>query len=85
MLNAVQPRIQDFLGEWGVKPKGGGCQLIIRLKLFQKLHENERNWTMKRGSGVPDAPLESPLVIVQEIFDRKREATTKTNGNYNEH
>ena len=37
------------------------------------------------GSGVPDAPLESPMVIVQEIFDRKREATTKTNGNYNEH
>ena len=47
--------IQDFL-EVGVQIPGGGLQHRILSIFFQKLHEIERIWTLRRVP-VPRAPL----------------------------
>ena len=39
---------------------------------------------MKSCSGIAGVSLDSPMVIEQEVFERKREVTATTNNNYNE-
>ena len=52
-----QWRIHDFPDD-GRQPPGWGHQPIILTNYSRKLHDNERNWTQKRGGGV--RPWRSP-------------------------
>ena len=52
-------------------PKGRGANPQTGVR--QKLHENQRNWTERRGGGGrPSAPVDSPLLNESKVgFDNR--------------
>ena len=58
-IDCHQWRIQDF-PEGVVSTPEGKCQSIVFQNCYQKLHENERNWT-ERGMRVPSDSVKACL------------------------
>ena len=54
--------IQDFVDGGGAPTPNGGRQPFTWSTFFQKLHENERNWTEE--GDVPRTSLDPPMPVL---------------------